>query len=178
MMVLIDLALESFEKSKDRGLPLGNVTSQLFSNVYLNELDQFAKHVLKTKNYFRYCDDFVIIHQDRKFLENLIPKIKNFLVENLSVELHPNKIEIRKIRQGVDFLGYIQFPHATILRTSTKCRIVKKVLKAKREVGKGRKTEESFQSIITSYLGVVSHACEGKMNAWLVNKEKINFSGK
>lgn len=78
MMWLIDLILTSFEKEPGKALPLGNVTSQLFANVYMNELDQFAKHALKAKQYFRYCDDFIIVHKDRVFLENAILKYKSF----------------------------------------------------------------------------------------------------
>ena len=69
---LVDLIFASFEKEKGKGLPLGNVTSQLFANIYLNELDQYMKHTLKAKHYFRYSDDFVVVHRDRKFLEKCI----------------------------------------------------------------------------------------------------------
>jgi retron-type reverse transcriptase len=161
MMWLIDLILASFEKEKGKALPLGNVTSQLFANVYLDELDQFAKHVLKAKHYFRYCDDFIIVYKDKKFLENMIPKLQSFLKNNLQLELHPNKVEIRKVRQGIDFLGYVTLNRGVnIVRTNTKHRIVRKVGKAKRDYGNGKISDETFKSIINSYLGVLSHARE------------------
>lgn len=124
---LIDLIFASFEKEKGKGLPLGNVTSQLFANIYLNELDQYAKHVLKAKHYFRHCDDFVIVHHDKKFLEECIVRVAQFLKEKLRLELHPHKVEIRKVNQGIDFLGYVVLPHAVVVRTKTKRRIRRKI---------------------------------------------------
>lgn len=164
MVWLIDLIMASFEKEKEKALPLGNVTSQLFANVYLNELDQFAKHILKVKHYFRYCDDFIIVHKDRMVLEDAIPKIQRFLKENLALELHPNKVEIRKIKQGIDFLGYVTLPHdVNIVRTNTKRRMIRKIKKAKKDLDRERITEETFASIVSSYLGVLSHSRSEKI---------------
>lgn len=142
---LIWTILKSFEKNSGKGLPLGNVTSQLFANIYLNQLDQFAQHLLKAKWYARYCDDFVIVDQDRTVLENYIPRIHTFLSNELKLDLHPNKISLRKARQGIDFLGYIVLPHRKVLRTKTKIRILKKI------------TGKNF----ASYKGMLSH-CKGK----------------
>ena len=74
------------------GLPLGNLTSQLFCNIYLNELDQFIKHTLKVKHYIRYADDFVIMSQDKVWLKEQIPRIQNFLHKELKLILHHNKV--------------------------------------------------------------------------------------
>lgn len=164
---LIDIIFASFEKEKGKGLPLGNVTSQLFANIYLNELDQFAKHILKVKHYFRYCDDFVIVHEDKIFLENAIGKIREFLKENLQLELHPNKVEIRKASQGIDFLGYVILPHAIILRTKTKKRISRKIKEGAKLYNKKQISKESFRSMITSYLGVFSHSKSKKATKYL-----------
>jgi RNA-directed DNA polymerase len=158
---LIEAILESFEKSKGKGLPLGNVTSQLFGNIYLNELDQYAKHVLKAKHYFRYCDDFVIVHDDREFLEDCLQKVKIFLKEKLSLDVHPDKVCIRKLKQGIDFVGYVVSPHAKILRTATKKRMLRKVAESHIKYKSGHISKETFQSIIASYMGVLSH-CKGR----------------
>ncbi len=151
----------SLVKEGKKGLPLGNVTSQLFANIYLNELDQYAKHVLKTRHYFRYCDDFVIVHADRAFLERATVSIRNFLHDALSLELHPHKVEIRKARQGIDFLGYVGVPHATLLRTKTEKRIVRKIAQARIDLHAGKIDQGRFQGMIASYLGVISH-CRAK----------------
>jgi retron-type reverse transcriptase len=110
-----------------KGLPLGNLTSQLFSNVYLNELDQFMKHKLKTKHYLRYADDFVILNRDKDYLLEMTPKIADFLSERLKLDLHPNKVFLQTIASGVDFLGWVNFPNHRVLRTTTKRRMIKRL---------------------------------------------------
>jgi RNA-directed DNA polymerase len=164
---LVDLLFKSFEKEKGRGLPLGSVTSQLFANIYLNELDQFVKHVLKTKYYFRYCDDFVIIHRDKYFLLNLIEKLQSFLYENLALNLHPSKVEVRSFGQGVDFLGYVALPHMVVLRTRTKKRIVNKIDFLYRKCIAGSLSKVRFQSVLTSYLGIVSHCRNSRVKSYI-----------
>ncbi len=163
----IDIIFDSFEKDKGKGLPLGNVTSQLFANIYLNELDQFAKHILKAKYYFRYCDDFVIVHNDRSFLEGVVKKIEQFLKNNLQLVLHPNKVEIRKVSQGIDFLGYVILPHAIVLRTKTKRRISRKIKEGAVAYNKKKISQITFQSMINSYLGVFSHVRAKKVTDYL-----------
>lgn len=147
---LLDMILKSFEKDKERGLPLGNVTSQLFANIYLNEFDKFIKKQLKIKYYIRYCDDFVILHCDKNFLINTIVEINNFLIQKLGLRLHDKKIVIRKYYQGIDFLGYVIRPQYIILRAKTKKRILKKIIKNK----------GGAKQSIQSYLGILKH-CRG-----------------
>lgn len=151
---LIKKIIDSFSSSPGNGLPLGNVTSQLFSNIYLNELDYFVKHSLKQKLYIRYCDDFIILHEDKKYLENLVLQIVNFLQDRLKLSLHPNKITIRKANQGVDFLGYVALPRYRVLRTKTKKRILR--------LANGKN--------IQSYLGVLKHANTRKLQKVLLDK--------
>lgn len=138
---LIKKIIVSFETAKGKGLPLGNVTSQLFANVYLNELDQFAKHALKARYYVRYCDDFVILDGCYIRLEECVARLQVFLMEKLALELHPRKVEIRNLRHGVDFLGYVSLPHYLVLRTRTKRRMLARV----------------NPKSLASYLGVLSH---------------------
>ncbi len=155
---LIKNIIQSFEKSRGKGLPLGNVTSQLFSNIYLNEFDQHMKHRLKAKYYIRYADDFVVISHDKRYLESLIVDISLFLKERLNLPLHPRKVEIRKVTQGIDFLGYIILPHYKVLRTNTKRRILKK---ARRKL-----SNETLQS----YLGIISHCNGYKLKKVLIER--------
>jgi len=140
------------------GIPIGNLTSQLFANIYLNEFDQFVKHKLKVKYYLRYCDDFVIIDNDQARLEKLIPKITGFLKHKLKLELHLRKIIIRKLRQGVDFLGYVVLPHYRLVRTKTKKRIFKKLKKKVYENKIGKIDDFTLEQSLNSFLGVLSHA--------------------
>ncbi len=154
---LIGEIIKSFSISPGKSLPLGNVTSQLFANIYLNQLDQFMKHRLKIKHYIRYCDDFVILDKNQEHLEKLIPLIHSFLNEKLKLSLHPDKIEIRKYRQGIDFLGYVSFPCYRILRTKTKRGMFKKIFRKLEGLQRGQTSKESFNQSVQSYFGVLSH---------------------
>jgi len=154
---LLGKIIESFSTATSKGIPLGNITSQLFANVYLNELDKFIKHKLRIKYYIRYCDDFVILSQDKKYLENLIPPIDDFLENNLKLFLHPDKISIRKYHQGIDFLGYVSFPYHEVLRTKTKNRIIKNLRIEEEQVKSGKLSKKSFNDTVQSYLGVLKH---------------------
>ncbi len=160
MLWLIERIIESFEKERNTGLPLGNVTSQIFANIYLNELDYFVKHALKVKHYIRYCDDFVILSEERKYLEATLSKINNFLIDVLKLSLHGRKIIFRKFTHGIDFLGYVVMPYYRVLRTKTKRRILKKMARRKSELERGEVDVASFNSSLQSYFGVLAH-CKG-----------------
>ena len=126
-------------------MPLGNLTSQLFANVYLNEFDQFVKHKLKVKYYIRYADDFVILSEDKKYLESLILEINNFLEKSLKLQMHPDKIFIKTLSSGVDFLGWVNFSDHKVLRTKTKNRMFKRIKK------------NPSSETLNSYLGLIKH---------------------
>ena len=120
---LIGQVIDSFSStSLGTGLPLGNLTSQLFGNVYMHEFDQFVKQELRFKYYIRYADDFVFLSHSKSELDNMLPKLADFLNNRLKLSLHPNKVHITTYASGVDFLGWVHFPHHRTLRTSTKKR--------------------------------------------------------
>lgn len=144
------LLLENVIQSFSPGLPLGNLTSQLLVNVYMNEFDQYVKHVLKIKYYIRYADDFVLLSDDRNYLENILVKMKSFLQEKLKLEMHPKKVVIKTFASGIDFLGWINFPTHKVLRTSSKKRMFKKI-------------NEKNKS---SYLGMLKHG-----NTWKLRQK-------
>lgn len=110
-----------------KGLPLGNLTSQLLVNIYLNELDQFVKQSLKVKQYIRYADDFVVFSQSKRELQKILTLMDAFLRLNLRLELHPDKVYIETFGSGVDFLGWVHFLDHRVLRTVTKRRMVRRV---------------------------------------------------
>ena len=139
---LLENIIGSFSVTTHRGIPLGNLTSQLFANVYLHELDRYVKHDLRVRYYLRYCDDFVILTSSRSEAFDWAERIGAFLNNRLKMQLHPNKVTVRTWEQGVDFLGYVLLPHATVLRTKTAKRILK------------RATQEN----LSSYSGVCQHA--------------------
>lgn len=154
---LLEKVVGSFQSTaKGKGLPLGNLTSQLLVNIYMNEFDQFIKHKLKQKYYIRYADDFVIMHHDRNFLLELLPKIVEFLEINLKLQLHPNKVSVETFASGIDFLGWVHFPYHRILRTATKKRMFKRL-----------KDSANKPEVVQSYLELLSHGNTNKL------KEKV-----
>lgn len=108
-------------------MPLGNLTSQFFANVYLNELDYFVKHKLKAEYYIRYVDDFVILHSSKEQLEIWKKEISEFLKERLKLELHPQKSRIIPLSQGIDFVGFRNFWHHRLLRKRNISSILSKI---------------------------------------------------
>ncbi|MFH1029922.1 MAG: reverse transcriptase domain-containing protein [bacterium] len=162
-MWLLGQIIESYAASQtnlfDRqGVPIGNLTSQLFANVYMNQFDQFVKHTLHIRHYARYTDDFVITSKDKKHLKDLVVSIRQFLNIELHLKLHPNKVSIAPYHQGVDFLGYIAFPHYRLLRKKTKLRLYRKLKEKIKEFRNGKISEDSLSQSLQSYLGVLSHA--------------------
>lgn len=124
----------------------------------MNEFDQFVKHDLKVKNYARYTDDFIIVSEDEDYLKSLLPSIQDFLQKELQLELHPNKVVIKKYHQGIDFLGYTIFPHHRLVRTNTKRRIRRNLKKKVGNHKAGIIAEDRLNQSLQSYLGVLSHA--------------------
>ncbi len=144
---LISQIISSFHSTKiGTGLPLGNLTSQLFVNIYMNIFDQFVKHKLKVKYYIRYADDFVIFSQNKEWLKDILASMNTYLLNELRLSLHPNKISIRTIASGVDYLGWVNFSNHKILRTVTKKRMFRNI-----KMMKGKK------ATVQSYLGLLSH---------------------
>lgn len=178
---LLDEIISSFrseytvELFSPKGMPIGNLTSQLFANIYLNSLDIFMKKDLKLKYYIRYADDFVILSNNQEYLNELLPKIEDFIGKNLKMSLHPNKIELCNYYLGIDFLGYLVFPNFIIPRTKTKRRIIRKLEKKIRQLQSGDTTTKSLNQTLQSYLGYLQHANAYKLSESL--KNKILFLG-
>lgn len=160
-MALLAQVVGSFPpapRAPGMGMPLGNLTSQLFANVYLHELDMFVKHTLRVRRYARYTDDFVVVSRDAGRLLGLVGPIEEFLSRRLRLRLHPAKVRIRKFRQGIDFLGYVLLPHHRVVRTKTRRRMLGRLGALARECAAGRRDRASFERSLCSYLGVLSHA--------------------
>lgn len=153
---LIRLILKHHKTSvPGKGMPLGNLTSQFFANVYLGELDRFVKHTLKAKYYLRYVDDFVILHRDKGQLERWKEAIVAFLHERLELELHPEKSGIIPAREGITLLGFRVFYHYKLLKKSNARRIWKRLEKFKRLYEKG---EINRKEVVQSLEGWLAYA--------------------
>ncbi|OGG54671.1 hypothetical protein A2764_01290 [Candidatus Kaiserbacteria bacterium RIFCSPHIGHO2_01_FULL_55_79] len=133
------------------GLPLGNLTSQLLVNIYMNEFDQFVKHMLKVTYYVRYADDFVFLSASRPDLDALLPCIRGFLTTRLRLALHPDKVFIKTYASSVDFLGWVHFPDHRVLRTATKRRMMRNL------------DDDTFDARVESYRGLLGHGNARKL---------------
>lgn len=159
---LLERVIRSFNSGKENtGLPLGNLTSQLLVNIYMNEFDQFAKHRLKIKYYIRYADDFVILSKDKDYLLELIPKIGEYLDEHLKLSLHPDKVFIKTFASGMDFLGWVHFTKHRVLRTSTKRRAVNAL------------NESENKNTLQSYCDLLKHGNQYLLRSKMQEKIEI-----
>jgi hypothetical protein len=138
-----------FFARQNHGLPIGNLTSQLFGNIYLNDFDHYVKEKLKCHYYGRYVDDMVFVHQDKKYLKSLIPKINKYLEKNLDLQLHPKKIYLQEISKGVPFLGMVIKPNCIYLGK----RIRKNFFRALEEASLNKRSVDS----LNSYLGLMKN---------------------
>lgn len=140
-LVLLDTIIDSYEDSPNKGIPIGNLTSQLLANLYLNELDQFV--VQKYQGiigdfpfYFRYMDDFIVITKDKRLLIKIRDEIEHFLQSKLNLYLHPRKRLVQRVSFGIDFCGYNIFPDKVVLRKKTIRRFVRRYKKKCKKIKK------------------------------------------
>ena len=135
------------------GLPIGNLTSQMFANLYLNELDQFCKHKLHLHYYIRYMDDFVILSPDKEQLRSWLARIEQFLREELKLEFNP-KTTILAAKNGIDFVGYKhRATHRKVRKDS-----IKRIKRTIKKCESGKITKEQLQKSIQSWTGHAGHA--------------------
>lgn len=152
---LLAEVIHSFSSDQiGRGLPLGNLTSQLFANVYLNQFDQFVKHELKARFYVRYADDFVFLSPDRRESVRNLPIVIQFLFDRLHLQLHPDKIVLKTVASGVDFLGWVHFTDHRVLRRATARRMLRRL------------EEHSTEGTLQSYLGMLGHGNTRRLRSY------------
>jgi len=163
-----------FYATENRGLPIGNFTSQVFANFYLDSFDHFVKHNLGIRYYGRYVDDFIILHKDREYLKSLVSVLRNFLRNKLRLVLHPKKIYLQHFSKGVAFLGVFIRPYRTVAGKRMVGNFYWNIKKWNRLILKNAKTQpiksllsqsqrKKFLSSINSYLGIVKHCNSYKL---------------
>lgn len=155
---LLREVIESFETATGKGLPLGNLTSQLLVNIYMNRFDQFVKHTLKAKYYIRYADDFVFLSDDKDCLNAILPQVKKILVRKFKTLSASPENFYKKLASGVDYLGWVHFPHHRVLRTTTKRRMMR------------RMQEHPTHETLQSYLGLLGHGDTYRLQNEVLNK--------
>ncbi len=173
---LIKQILNNFNsKIKNKGMPLGNLTSQFFANVYLNELDYFVKHTLKAKYYIRYVDDFIILHENKQQLLEWKDQINNFLKNKLKLELHPDKSKIINLNRGVGFLGLRVFYYHKLLKKSNIRKIETKLLNFKIYLKNNKLSYDKIYSSFEGWLAYAHNADTYKLRAKLIKKFESFF---
>ena len=150
-----------------RGLPIGNLTSQLYSNVYLNQFDQFVKRDLKCKHYGRYVDDAYVVSTDRKWLLSLVPRIREFLADVLGLQLHMGKLQVYDAYKGCSFLGAYVRPYRTYIDNHS----LQRTMQGLRQVDV-KDVEHTYLSL-NSYIGVLTHYSSYNIRRQLFLKERF-----
>lgn len=154
-----------------KGLPIGNLTSQLAANVYLHELDDFVKHGLREKRYLRYMDDFCVMHHDKEHLHEVRTQIEHFLWDQLRLKTN-HKTQVFPVSKatgrGLDFLGYKIWPHARRVRKDSVLRMRKKMKRMQRHYAQGRIELGEVRAVVASWVGHVSHADSENLRAELL----------
>lgn len=154
LSLIIDSRWDREIEGRRTGIPIGNLTSQIFANIYLNPLDHYIKEQLGCRYYVRYMDDFVLCHRDRDALILMRKRIELYTRRTLHLSFHSHKVMIGTISSGVSFLGYIVYPQYTILRKST-------VKRCKKRIAGYIKNNVLNKTILGSYMawrGYASHA--------------------
>ena len=167
-----------FFAQKDKGFPIGNLTSQLFGNIYLDELDHFIRERLGIKRYGRYVDDMVFVHPDKEFLKSAISKIRDYMQKELALTLHPKKIYLQHFTKGVYFLGAFIKPYRIYIGKKTKAnfyaaeKIWNEIAEKKHGLS-GEEETKKFVACVNSYLGIMKHYETSKLR----KKISLGFSG-
>jgi len=159
-----------------KGLPIGNLSSQFFANVYLNQLDQYIKRELKCRYYYRYVDDFVILHYDKNYLRQLQFIINDYLQKNLFLQLNLQKTKLQLCEKGIDFLGYIIRKKYILVRKRVVNNLKRKIYIYETKREKIRTAEELLESLkninnsIRSYFGHFKHANSFRLKQTIIKK--------
>jgi len=158
VLQLIKTILDNHDfKTKGKGMPLGNLTSQFFANVYLGELDYFVKHNLKAKYYIRYVDDFVILHRSKEKLLLYKWTINNFIRQRLKLELHPDKSKVIPLHNGVNLLGFREFYYYKLPRKGNLRKFERKLSNLYTLTLRERESIEKINKMLEGWFGYVVH---------------------
>jgi len=167
-----------FHSPANCGLPIGNLTSQVFANFYMHQFDVHLAKELGLKYYGRYVDDFIIVHPDKDFLKLLIPQLSNFLLSTLQLTLHPKKIYLQHYSKGVKFLGTVIKPNRIYIAKRTKGNFYNAIEKQNNIIQDHKPTKEdkaAFLSSMNSYLGIMKHYKSYKLRNRMIFKRLSGY---
>ncbi len=172
---LIKKILNNFNtKTECKGMPLGNLTSQFFANIYLNELDQFVKNELKAKYYIRYVDDFVILENKKETLVEYKKKIDEFL-RMLKIELHPDKSKIIKLKQGIPFLGFRIFYNYGLMKKSNMRKMRRRIKTLKKSYDQKKTDYDETYTVIEGWFNYAKTASSYKLRKKFIRDFEKQF---
>jgi len=156
---MLDLLQALIFTGAGKGIPIGNLTSQLFANIYLNKLDHYLKEEAGIKYYLRYMDDFLVVHENKDYLREIREKIKIFCKAELTLTLHPNKQHISNIENGLTWLGYRVFRNGyKRVRTANVVRFRQRLKRLEHDYQKGQITQSEVHASLSSWIGLSKHA--------------------
>ena len=160
-----------FYAEEGKGMPIGNLTSQLFSNIYLNCFDHWMKREMKCRHYGRYVDDFYVVHNSKEFLLKLLPQIESYLYEHLGLILHPLKLYLQNSRKGVRFLGCI----VTAYSAFPAKRIRANMYRTFSLIESGALSSFAIRAKVNSYLGLLAHLSAFRISQKLINGSNFPY---
>ncbi|MBU2574363.1 MAG: reverse transcriptase/maturase family protein [Elusimicrobia bacterium] len=160
-----------FALQRPTGIPIGNLTSQLFSNIYMTELDYFVKQELRWKPYLRYMDDFLLFGPDKKELWLILSRIEAFLAEKLRLRVHPKKRTVSPVSCGIDWVGYMVFPDRVRVRRRNIFRFRLRNRKLRALFKRGRIRLADIRQSLMSFCAYSSHADANRLTRSLLERE-------
>lgn len=166
---IVENSLDYSERTYGVGMAVGNLVSQMSANVYLNELDQFAKHDLRLRYYIRYMDDICILHKDKKVLHKTRCVLEDFLTSKLALKLNPHKTQIRPAYQGIEWVGYRVWPTHIKLRKSTAKRMKRRLKSLAKKYERGEIGLNTVNQSVQSYIGILNHC-----NSYFLREKVFN----
>jgi RNA-directed DNA polymerase len=163
-----------FSAKRGYGLPIGNLTSQVFANVYMSSFDHFIKHQLGIKYYGRYVDDFILVHSNKTYLKGLIPVIASFLKKELHLKLHPKKIYLQHYSKGISYIGGFIKPNRIYVSKRTKGNFYNAIHYQNKllehTINPNNAEKQLFLSSMNSYLGILGHYTSYKLRKLYVSE--------
>jgi hypothetical protein len=162
-----------------RGMPIGNLTSQLFANVYLDVLDHFVKEVLRVRHYIRYMDDFLLLVSDRREARERLAAVRNFLRDRLRFALNPRRIIVTPLDEPCDLVGYVHHAggRSRVRRRSVR-RLWRRLPVLQRRLAAGRIDRETARASVASWLGLAKHADTFRLSRSIFRERDVDNVGK
>lgn len=171
--------VESGDEGGGKGMPIGNLTSQLFANLYLDPLDHFVKEDLHQRAYIRYMDDFVILGEEKVELWDVLREVERFLRERLRLSLQPQRTSVRPVAAGIDVLGYVVYPNGyTRVRRRNVVNVRRRLTRLEAGHARGEISSAHARQSIASWLGLATHASAFRLSRSLFLAHDVRHIGK